>query len=123
MFWNLERVMLVSFSIVFLAIMYTVLYVFDKLEYSRKGKKIKPLKKGFKSLHKNQVRNGLYQWRKEHHYSQQDIAARIGTDQTSISNWERGFAKPYKKHIEKLAWMMRCSQADVGKLLEERWTK
>ena len=66
MFWNLERVIMISFGIVFLVIMYTVLYVFDKFEYIRKDKKIKPLKRGFKSLHKMNQRNGLYRWRKEH---------------------------------------------------------
>lgn len=47
---------------------------------------------------------------------QSDLAKKLDVDQTAVSNWELGKAKPLRKYHKKLAKLLRCT---VDELLSE----
>lgn len=44
---------------------------------------------------------------------QEDLAKKLDVDQTAVSNWELGKAKPLKKYHKKLARILKCSVDDL----------
>lgn len=44
---------------------------------------------------------------------QEDLAKKLAVDQTAVSNWELGKAKPLKKYHKKLARILKCSVDDL----------
>lgn len=49
---------------------------------------------------------------------QVDLAKKLEVDQGTISNWERGVTKPYKKYIRKMIRIFGCTEDEL--LKEER---
>lgn len=46
---------------------------------------------------------------------QVDLAKKLEVDQGTVSNWERGRTKPYKKYIKKMARMFGCTVDELLK--------
>lgn len=52
-------------------------------------------------------------WRIFRGFSQYDVATRLGTTQSAVSQWEAIDSKPQKKTREKLAELYRCSPSQM----------
>ena len=46
-------------------------------------------------------------------YTQKDLAKLVDVDQSSVSKWESGKAKPLKKLHEKLAQVLGCTVEEL----------
>lgn len=44
---------------------------------------------------------------------QVDLAKKLEVDQGTISNWERGVTKPYKKYIRKMTRIFGCTEDEL----------
>lgn len=51
--------------------------------------------------------------REEKGFSQSNLAMKLGVDQTSISQWERGVANPAVSRLPDLAKILNCSIDDL----------
>ncbi len=55
----------------------------------------------------------LKQLREEKSLTQLDVAFKLGTTPTTVSNWERGLQEPRASHIPALAELYGVSLADI----------
>lgn len=46
---------------------------------------------------------------------QVDLAKKLEVDQGTVSNWERGVTKPYRKYLKKMARIFGCTVDDLLK--------
>ena len=47
--------------------------------------------------------------RQEHRMTQQEVAARLNVDRSTVTHWEAGIAKPRAETLRKLARLYGCS--------------
>ena len=55
----------------------------------------------------------IIDYRNRENLTQRELASRLEVDQTAISNWERGLARPCKKYRKKLCELFRCSEDEL----------